>query len=75
MLVLTRKADQKIRIGDNIEIVVLRIQEGQVSLGFTAPKELEIVREELLANPTEKSRKKKNENRQDGLELAKDIKS
>lgn len=48
MLVLTRKTDQKIRIGNNIFITVLKVQGEQVSIGIEAPKELQIVREELL---------------------------
>jgi carbon storage regulator len=48
MLVLTRKAEQKIRIGNDIVITVLKVHGDQVSIGFEAPKELQIVREELL---------------------------
>ncbi|MCC5833028.1 MAG: carbon storage regulator [Chlamydiales bacterium] len=48
MLVLTRKAEQKIRIGNNIVITVLKVQGDQVSIGIEAPKDLQIVREELL---------------------------
>lgn len=51
MLVLTRKSEQKIRIGNNIVITVLKIQGDQVSIGIDAPKELQIVREELLLDP------------------------
>jgi carbon storage regulator CsrA len=49
MLVLTRKAEQKIRIGRNISITILKVQGDQVSIGIDAPKELQIVREELLS--------------------------
>ncbi len=54
MLVLTRKAEQKIRIGNNIVITVLKVQGDQVSIGIEAPKELQIVREELLFDKAEK---------------------
>ena len=47
MLTLTRKAGQKIRIGDNIEIVVREIRGRQVRLGISAPEGLEVFREEL----------------------------
>lgn len=50
MLVLTRKSEQKIRIGNDIVITVLKIQGDQVSIGIEAPKELQIVREELLTD-------------------------
>ena len=47
MLTLTRKAGQKIRIGDKIEIVVREVRGRQVRLGFTAPEGLQVYREEL----------------------------
>ena len=56
MLVLTRQAGQSIIIGDNIEIVVTRIDQGhhlpRVILGIVAPKEVNIRRGELV--PLEK---------------------
>ncbi|MCB1180533.1 MAG: carbon storage regulator [Chlamydiia bacterium] len=62
MLVLTRKVDQKIRIGNDIIIKINRIQGDQVSIGIIAPRELEIVREELLSNSTiEKNKKRKHQ--------------
>jgi len=48
MLVLTRKAEQKIRIGPNIVITILEIEGRQVSIGIDAPKDLDIMREELI---------------------------
>lgn len=48
MLVLTRATDEKIRIGKDISIMVVAIQDGRVKLGIKAPKDLPIVREELL---------------------------
>ncbi|WP_437192143.1 carbon storage regulator [Planctomicrobium sp. SH527] len=48
MLVLTRKPQQSIRIGDEIEVVVLEIQQNRVRLGFRCPKSCQIVRSELL---------------------------
>ncbi len=55
MLVLTRKSEQKIRIGNDIVITVLKIQGDQVSIGIEAPKQLQIVREELLMDSFSKS--------------------
>lgn len=49
MLVLTRKTEQKIRIGKDIVITVLKVQGDHVSIGIEAPRELQIVREELLS--------------------------
>jgi len=48
MLVLTRKKEQKICIGDNIVIKILKVQGDQVSIGIEAPRSLSIVRQELL---------------------------
>lgn len=48
MLVLTRKKDQKIRIGQDIKITILKIQGNQVSIGIEAPKNTQIVRDELI---------------------------
>jgi carbon storage regulator len=48
MLILTRKVGETIRIGDNVTVRVLALRGGQVSLGFTAPNEVRIFREEVL---------------------------
>ncbi len=47
MLVLSRKVGEKILIGDNIAVTVVRVAQGIVRLGVEAPKELPIVREEI----------------------------
>ena len=48
-LILTLKVGQKIVIGDNIVVMLVRIQEGfQVRLGIDAPRETTILRSELL---------------------------
>ena len=46
MLILTRNAGQSLRIGDDIVVRVLRIQEGQVRLGIEAPRDIEIERDD-----------------------------
>ena len=48
MLILTRKIGETIRIGDNITVKVLALRGGQISLGFTAPTDVRIFREEVL---------------------------
>ncbi len=48
MLVLTRRRGQAICIGDNIRIVVTRIEDGQVRLGIESSDNVTILREELL---------------------------
>jgi carbon storage regulator len=47
MLVLTRKKGERIYIGKDIIITVTRILSGEVQLGFEAPKEIIINREEI----------------------------
>jgi carbon storage regulator len=49
VLVLSRKVDQSVMIGDDIEIVVLSIRGDQVRLGVTAPPEVPVNREEIHA--------------------------
>jgi len=47
MLVLSRKVGERILIGDQISVTVVRIAGGGVRLGIEAPHELPVVREEL----------------------------
>ena len=48
MLVLTRKAGERILIDNNIVIEVLEIQGNRIRLGIQAPSGVSILREELL---------------------------
>jgi carbon storage regulator CsrA len=47
MLVLTRKLDEAIQIGDNIKITVLRVKGNTVRIGIEAPKHVKVIRDEL----------------------------
>ena len=47
MLALTRKKNESIIIGDNIEIVILGVQGEQVKLGIAAPRNITIHRKEI----------------------------
>ena len=47
MLVLTRKLMEKLYIGDEICVTVVRLEGGQVRLGIDAPREIAVVRAEL----------------------------
>jgi carbon storage regulator len=51
MLVLTRKAQQTIRIGEEIEVSVLSVARGAVRLGITAPRRVPVLRTELSERP------------------------
>jgi carbon storage regulator len=48
MLVLTRKIGELVRIGEGITVRVLAVRNRQVSLGFVAPSDVKIYREEVL---------------------------
>ncbi len=54
MLVLSRKVGEKILIGDEIVVTVVRLAQGVVRIGVEAPVDLPIVREEILKKGTEK---------------------
>ena len=47
MLVLTRKMQQQIRIGDSITITILRVKGNAVRVGVEAPRQVRVVRAEL----------------------------
>lgn len=47
MLVLSRKRDEKLLIGDNIEIVVVEIRGDKVRLGVNAPVNIPVHRQEV----------------------------
>lgn len=47
MLVLTRRIGERLRIGSDIELVVLEVRGGDVRLGVTAPASVAIHREEI----------------------------
>ena len=47
MLVLSRHADEKIIIGDNITITITRIHDGKVWLGIDAPRAVPVHRKEV----------------------------
>lgn len=47
MLVLTRKVNQSIIIGDEVEVVVLEVRGEQVRLGIKAPKTVVVHRKEI----------------------------
>lgn len=61
MLVLSRKLGEKVVIGNNIVLTVVDIDNGKIRLGIEAPRDVPVVRSELLPEdqrPTAKARAK-----------------
>ena len=48
MLVLKRKAGESIIVNENIEIKIIEIEEGRIKIGIEAPKDVSILRKEVL---------------------------
>lgn len=48
MLVLTRKVNEEILIGDNIRIKVVDIGAGRIRLGISAPRDITVLRDEVI---------------------------
>ena len=55
MLVLTRKSNESIMIGNDIEITVLAIEGEQIKLGINAPKNVDIHRKEVYRSIQEEN--------------------
>ncbi|WP_025786013.1 carbon storage regulator CsrA [Sporosarcina sp. D27] len=53
MLVLSRKPNESLKIGDNIELKIIEIKGDSVRIGIEAPKSVEILRGELVASISE----------------------
>ncbi len=48
MLILSRKLDQKIRIGDDITLTIIDIKGDQVKIGVEAPNSIKVYRQEVF---------------------------
>jgi carbon storage regulator len=75
MLVLTRKLQEAIKIGNDIEITVLAVEGDQVKLGISAPKNIDIHRKEIFISIQEENNIASNtslNNLQELLKLKKD---
>lgn len=56
MLVLSRKKNESIMIGDNIEIKILAVDGDQIKLGIVAPKTVKVHRSEVFEAIQEQNR-------------------
>ena len=48
MLILSRKINEKIMIGDNIAVSIIEIRGDQVRIGIDAPKTVKVFRQEIF---------------------------
>jgi carbon storage regulator len=71
MLILTRKHNESIMVGDNIEIVVLEIKGDQIKLGVQAPKNVKVHRGEVYKEIQDENKQAANSNRVNFEELGK----
>jgi carbon storage regulator len=55
LLVLTRKVNESIQIGEDIEITILAVSGDQIKLGINAPKQIEIHRKEVYLSIQEEN--------------------
>lgn len=53
MLVLSRKLGEKIVIGDNVVITIVKIDRNQIRIGIEAPQDIPVYREEIAPNRAE----------------------
>ena len=47
MLVLSRKQNERIRVGESVVVTVVRVNGGKVRIGIEAPSEMRVLRDEL----------------------------
>ena len=69
MLVLSRKANEQILIGDDIKITLVRIRGGSVRIGIDAPREVRVVRSELKSFDSVSTSAKSRSSSKDGTNL------
>ena len=73
MLILTRKIDQGIIIAGNIHVRVLGVERDRVKIGISAPREVTVLRDELVERDQRNNAKKEggNTNSSDAASTAK----
>ena len=56
MLVITRKKDESLLIGDDIEIKIVKFEDGSVKLAISAPRDVTILRKEVFDRVKEENK-------------------
>ncbi|MBP5305869.1 MAG: carbon storage regulator CsrA [Lachnospiraceae bacterium] len=69
MLALSRKVNESIMIGNDIEITVLEVKGEQVKLGISAPKNVHILRKEIFVDVQDENKKAAESNVPSGAAL------
>ncbi len=57
MLIITRKNGESVLIGDDIEVTILKIEDGSIKIGINAPGEVTILRKEVYERVKEENKK------------------
>ncbi|MBQ4855735.1 carbon storage regulator [Rhodanobacter sp. B2A1Ga4] len=52
MLLITRRRGEKLTIGDNVEVTLVGFRNGAAQIGIVAPKNVTVLRNELMERPT-----------------------
>ena len=69
MLILTRRIEEKLVIGENVTVTILGVKGNHVRIGFDAPRDITVIREEVLQRRLN-DRKELNSERQRETPLA-----
>ena len=56
MLVITRRKDESLLIGDDIEIKIVKVEDGSVRLAISAPRDITILRKEFFERVKEENK-------------------
>lgn len=56
MLVITRRKDESLLIGDDIEIKIVKVEDGNVRLAISAPRDITILRKEVFERVKEENK-------------------
>ena len=56
MLVITRRKDESLLIGDDIEIKIVKVEDGSVRLAISAPRDITILRKEVFERVKEENK-------------------